>query len=53
VRKFQEEIEELGLGPEQVYKADEGFLFGRLLTTKLSSTMLKIVQPAPNVQTPN
>jgi hypothetical protein len=31
VRKFQEEIEELGLGTEQVYNADESGLFWRLV----------------------
>jgi hypothetical protein len=34
VRKFQEKIEELGLGPEQVYNTDESGLFWELLPTK-------------------
>jgi hypothetical protein len=35
VREFQEKIEVLGLGPEQVYNADK-CLFWRLLPTKTS-----------------
>jgi hypothetical protein len=44
VRKFQE-FQELGLGPEQVYNADESGLFWRLFPTKRLSTRLKKVHP--------